>query len=59
MTNAKNALSDMVELLAKRTGMAPVEAYMLCSVCADLRISCIVDIPNWIVSVYFPRLVLE
>lgn len=59
MENARNALSDMVELVAKRTGMAPVEAYMLCSVCADLRISCIVDVPNWIVSVYFPRLVLE
>lgn len=59
MTNARNALSDMVDLIAKRTGMAPVEAYMLCSVCADLRINAIVDMPNWIVSVYFPRLVLE
>jgi acetamidase/formamidase len=59
MTNARNALSDMVELLAKRTGMAPVDAYMLCSVCADLRINCIVDVPNWVVSVYFPRVVLE
>lgn len=59
MGNARNALSDMIDLLVERTGMAPVEAYMLCSVCADLRISCIVDVPNWIVSVYFPRLVLE
>jgi acetamidase/formamidase len=39
--------------------MAPVEAYMLCSVCADLRISEIVDQPNWLVSYYFPRVVLE
>ena len=38
---------------------APVEAYMLCSVCADLRISEIVDMPNWVVSFYFPRLVLQ
>ena len=37
----------------------PVEAYMLCSVCADLRISEIVDQPNWVVSLYFPRIVLE
>lgn len=59
MANARNALSDMVDLIAKRTGMAPVEAYMLCSVCADLRINAIVDMPNWVVSVYFPRLVLE
>jgi len=41
------------------SGMAPVEAYMLCSVCADLRISEIVDMPNWVVSLYFPRIVLQ
>jgi hypothetical protein len=28
-------------------------------VCADLRISSIVDVPNWVVSMYFPRIVLE
>ena len=27
---------------------------MLCSVTADLKISEIVDAPNWIVSAYFP-----
>ncbi|MEZ5666690.1 MAG: acetamidase/formamidase family protein [Alphaproteobacteria bacterium] len=59
MEGARAAVSQMVELLARRTGMAPVETYMLCSVCADLRISCIVDVPNWIVSLYFPRAVLE
>ena len=32
---------------------------MLCSVCADLRISEIVDMPNWVVSLYFPRVVFE
>jgi len=31
---------------------------MLCSVCGDLRISEIVDQPNWIVAFYFPRIVL-
>jgi acetamidase/formamidase len=49
----------MVELLSKRYNMKPVEAYMLCSVCADLRISEIVDMPNWVVSLYFPRVVFE
>jgi len=56
---ARAATSGMIELLAARHGMAPVEAYMLCSVCADLRISEIVDQPNWVVSMYFPRVVLE
>ena len=32
---------------------------MLCSVAADLKISEIVDQPNWVVSCYFPRVVFE
>jgi len=56
---ARAAVSQMVDLLSSRTGMAPVEAYMLASVCGDLRISEIVDQPHWVVSFYFPRIVLE
>jgi acetamidase/formamidase len=59
MTGARMAVSEMVELLSRRYGYAPIDAYMLCSVCADLRISSIVDMPNWVVSFYFPRVVLE
>ena len=59
MTGARDAVAGMIDLLTARHGMAPEEAYMLCSVCADLRISEIVDQPNWIVSFYFPRIVLE
>ena len=57
MAAARDALSDMVELLAAEHAMAPIDAYMLCSVCGDLRISEIVDMPNWVVSFYFPRVV--
>ena len=39
--------------------MSAVDAYMLCSVAGDLRISEIVDMPNWVVSFYFPRVVFE
>ena len=59
MEGARNALSEMIELLVRRWGYRPEEAYMLCSVCADLRISSIVDQPNWVVSMYFPRVVVE
>ena len=59
MEGAKSAVSQMVELLAARYGMDPADAYMLGSVCGDLRISEIVDIPNWVVSFYFPRCVFE
>jgi acetamidase/formamidase len=57
MTGARDALSQMVDLIAERQGMEPVEAYLLCSACADLKISEIVDQPNWIVSCHFPRVV--
>ena len=59
LMEARNAVSGMIDLLAATRGMAPEEAYMLCSVCGDLRISEIVDAPNWVVSFYFPRIVLE
>lgn len=59
MEGARTAVRAMVELLSKRYGMPPVEAYMLCSVCGDLRVSEIVDVPNWTVSFYFPRVVFE
>ncbi len=49
----------MIDLLSGRYNMNPVDAYMLCSVCGDLRISEIVDMPNWVVSFYFPRVVFE
>ena len=49
----------MIDLLTKRHKMSAVEAYMLCSVRGDLRISEIVDMPNWVVSFYFPRVVFE
>jgi acetamidase/formamidase len=59
MSGAKAAVSNMIDLLGKQHGLAAVDAYMLCSVCGDLRISEIVDMPNWVVSFYFPRVVFE
>ncbi len=56
---ARTAVSGMIDLLTTRHGLAAEEAYMLCSVAADLRISEIVDQPNWVVSLYFPRIVFE
>jgi acetamidase/formamidase len=59
MKGAKAAVSGMIDLLSRRYNMNAVDAYMLCSVCGDLRISEIVDMPNWVVSFYFPRVVFE
>lgn len=59
MTGARDAVRRMVDWLCKTQGMSAVDAYMLCSVCGDLRISEIVDQPNWVVSFYFPRIVFD
>ena len=59
MTAARGALSRMIDLLASEHGYSPADAYMLCSVAGDLRISEIVDMPNVVVSFYFPRIVLS
>jgi acetamidase/formamidase len=59
MQGARDAVSGMIDLLAARHGMSAADAYMLCSVCGDLRISEVVDQPNWVVSFYFPRVVLR
>ena len=59
MAASRDAVSGMVDFLCASRGMAAVEAYMLVSTCGDLRISEIVDMPNWVVSFYFPRCVFE
>jgi amidase len=59
MAGAREAVARMIDLLCATRAMSPVEAYMLCSVCGDLRISEIVDQPNWVVAFYFPRVVFD
>lgn len=59
MAGARAALSGMIDLLTATQKLSATEAYMLCSVCGDLRISEIVDQPNWVVSFYFPKVVFD
>lgn len=59
MSGARDALSGMIDHLGRAHGLSATDAYILCSVCGDLRISEIVDQPNWVVSFYFPRAVFE
>lgn len=59
MGAARDAVRSMLDWLTREHGMPAIDAYLLCSVCGDLRISEIVDVPNWTVSFYFPRMVFE
>jgi formamidase len=51
--SAKNALLNMIEHLKTR-GFDRQQAYALCSVAVDLRISQVVDVPNLLVSALLP-----
>ncbi|OAN49017.1 acetamidase [Chloroflexus islandicus] len=52
MENARNAVRDMIEWLVDTYHLSREDAYVLCSLAGDLRISQIVDAPNWCVSFY-------
>ena len=51
---ARNALINMIELLQER-GWSRDQAYIICSVAVDLRISNVVDLPNVTVSAFLPE----
>lgn len=54
---ARDATRAMIELLG-RHGVAPADAYALCSVAGDLRIIEVVDAPNWVVGLELDLAVL-
>ena len=51
---ARNALLAMIDLLTER-GFSAEQAYAICSVAVDLKISNIVDLPNVTVSAFLPE----
>ena len=54
MQATKDSVRAMVEHISSTYGLDPVEAYALASLVVDLKISEVVDAPNWIVSSYLP-----
>jgi acetamidase/formamidase len=56
---AQAAVRRMIDRLTRTRGLEPIEAYELCSVAMDLKISEIVDHPNYVVSGYLPNDVFD
>jgi formamidase len=50
----RNAVLNMMELLQER-GFTRNQAYVICSVAVDLRVSNVVDVPNYVVSALLPE----
>ncbi len=53
---ARNAILNMITLLQER-GYSREQAYVICSVAVDLRISNVVDVPNYVVSALLPEII--
>jgi len=55
---AVKATTFMIDYLTAEHGLTPEEAYILCSIAGDLKISEVVDVPHMLVSMHMPKAVL-
>jgi acetamidase/formamidase len=53
--SAQQAIRYLIDQIVEDRGLSREQAYIVCSVAADLKISEIVDAPNWIVSAFLPE----
>jgi formamidase len=51
---ARNALLNMIDYLVHERGFTRQQAYAICSVAVDLKVSEVVDVPNFVVSAFLP-----
>ena len=54
----RNAVLNMIELLQER-GFSREQAYVICSVAVDLRVSNVVDAPNFVISALLPEAIFD
>jgi len=56
---ARNATRYLIDWLCRERHVSAEDAYVLSSVAAELRISQVVDAPNWTVTAFFPLAVFD
>ena len=54
----RNALLNMIDLLQER-GYTRNQAYVICSVAVDLKVSNVVDVPNYVLSEFLPEALFD
>jgi acetamidase/formamidase len=59
MEASRSAVRAMIDHLGRERGLSREDAYMLCSLAGDLKITEIVDAPNWIVGCFLPDAVFD
>jgi len=55
----KKAVNYMVDYLSNNYDISAEDAYMLCSLVGDLKIAEVVDVPNMLVAMHFPKSILD
>jgi acetamidase/formamidase len=55
MGATRQSVERMISYLERHHRLSAEEAYALCSVAVDLRLSEVVDAPNWVVSAFLPN----
>ncbi|MFL3005564.1 MAG: acetamidase/formamidase family protein [Candidatus Neomarinimicrobiota bacterium] len=55
----KKAVNYMVDHLSNNYDISPEDAYMLCSLAGDLKIAEVVDVPNMLVTMHFPKSIIN
>lgn len=59
MEAARKAIRFQIEHLVSEHGLTDAQAYALCSAAVDLRVSEVVDAPNWLVSAFLPQAIFK
>ena len=54
----RNAVLNMMELLQER-GFTQQQAYVICSVAVDLKVSSVVNVPNYVVSAVISETIFD
>ena len=55
----KKAVNYMVDHLSANYNVSEEDAYMLCSLAGDLKIAEVVDVPNMLVTMHFPKSIIN
>src|SRR5471030_1247229 len=59
LSAARDATQAMIDEIVRRTTLSAMDAYLLASVAGDLKISEVVDVPNWVVSLQLDATLLS
>jgi acetamidase/formamidase len=54
MEASSSAVRGMIDHLVAERGLSRDDAYMLCALAGDLKITEVVDAPNWMVGCFMP-----